>query len=495
MKEPYLLLRTRIFFAMILLVFVSFLLIGITTSFQIRDNSLYYHELRLDRKEAQLQRAFNILFNEKSLQPDNQLSYLFNRRPDVGINISTVLDEDLKDEIFKISDVQNINFSLYDLDGTLIGSTVDDNVTTKLDELLINDLGSSTSSKLVKKNESENQLIRSSFSYILDIYGKPIWILNLPYVDDDKLNAYEIRSFIINIAQVYILLFVLAIIISYFVSLYITNPISELVKKMRQMRLDKLNKKIRTSVSSKEMFTLVSSYNNMVSQIDENVKKLSKSQRELAWREMAKQVAHEIKNPLTPMKLSVQNFKIKFDPEDPNVEKKLDEYSKTLIQQIDVLSSIATAFSSFAELPAQKNEKIDLISTTKLCLEIFNDRNVVFKTDLNKLEILFDRTNLIRIINNLVKNSIQATNDILEPKILVQIKKINKSAVIEIIDNGLGIPKELKEKIFEPNFTTKTKGMGLGLSIIKNLITNYKGTISFKSKKGETIFTIKLPVD
>ena len=139
-----------------------------------------------------------------------------------------VLDEDLKDEIFKISDVQNINFSLYDLDGTLIGSTVDDNVTTKLDELLINDLGSSTSSKLVKKNESENQLIRSSFSYILDIYGKPIWILNLPYVDDDKLNAYEIRSFIINIAQVYILLFVLAIIISYFVSLYITNPISEL---------------------------------------------------------------------------------------------------------------------------------------------------------------------------------------------------------------------------------------------------------------------------
>ena len=131
----------------------------------------------------------------------------------------------------------------------------------------------------------------------------------------------------------------------------------------------------------------------------------------------------------------------------------------------------------------------------KLCLEIFNDRNVVFKSDLNKLEILFDRTNLIRIINNLVKNSIQATNDILEPKILVQVKKINKSALIEIIDNGLGIPNELKEKIFEPNFTTKTKGMGLGLSIIKNLITNYKGTISFKSKKGETVFTIKLPVD
>ena len=125
MKEPFLLLRTRIFFAMILLVFVSFLLIGITTSFQIRENSLYYHELRLDRKEAQLQRAFKILFNEKSLQPDNQLSYLFNRRPDDGINISTVLDEELKDEIFKISDVQNIDFTLYDLDGTLVDTAPD----------------------------------------------------------------------------------------------------------------------------------------------------------------------------------------------------------------------------------------------------------------------------------------------------------------------------------------------------------------------------------
>ena len=260
------------------------------------------------------------------------------------------------------------------------------------------------------------------------------------------------------------------------------------------MRIDKLNKKINLDVTSREMFTLVSSYNNMVDQIDHNIKQISKSQRELAWREMAKQVAHEIKNPLTPMKLSVQNFKIKFDPKDPNIETKLDEYSKTLIQQIDVLSSIATAFSSFAELPAQKNEKIDLITTIKLCLEIFNERNVVFKSDINKLEILFDRTNLIRIINNLVKNSIQATNEISNPEIVVNVKKTTKHAIIEIKDNGVGIPSDLKEKIFEPNFTTKTKGMGLGLSIIKNLITNYKGDITFNSKKGETVFKIKLPL-
>ena len=120
---------------------------------------------------------------------------------------------------------------------------------------------------------------------------------------------------------------------------------------------------------------------------------------------------------------------------------------------------------------------------------------MVFKSDINKLEILFDRTNLIRIINNLVKNSIQATNEISNPKIVVNVKKTTKHAIIEIKDNGVGIPSDLKEKIFEPNFTTKTKGMGLGLSIIKNLITNYKGDISFNSKKGETVFIIKLPLD
>ena len=474
MKKPFFYLRTRIFLSMIILVFISFLLIGISTNFQISESSYYYHELRLDRKESQLQRAISYEFlNNKEGSNDSQK---------------------FRDQIFKISDIQNISFSIYDLKGNLIQSTFGENALNSISNELIDDINSSEKNKVVKIKKIEEKQIRESYSIIFDSNNEPIWILNFPYVDDDKLNVYELRSFILNIVQVYILLFVLAIIISYFVSSYITNPISEIVYKMKQMKIDKLNKKINLDVTSREMFTLVSSYNDMVDQIDQNVKQLSKSQRELAWREMAKQVAHEIKNPLTPMKLSVQNFKIKFDPKDPNINKKLDEYSKTLVQQIDVLSSIATSFSSFAELPAQKNEKIDLISTIKLCLEIFNERNVIFQSDLVKLEILFDRTNLIRIINNLVKNSIQATSEINNPEIIVSLKKTSKDAIIEISDNGTGIPGNLKEKIFEPSFTTKTKGMGLGLSIIKNLINNYKGKISFKSKKGETVFKIKLPL-
>jgi len=260
------------------------------------------------------------------------------------------------------------------------------------------------------------------------------------------------------------------------------------------MRLDKSNKKIRTNVSSKEMFTLVSSYNNMVDQIDDNVKKISKSQRELAWREMAKQVAHEIKNPLTPMKLSVQSFKQRFNSKDPKIEEKIQDFSDTLVQQIDVLSSISTAFSHFAELPAQKNENIDIITTTKLALEIFNEQNISFESKIESLKVKIDRTNLIRVVTNLVKNAIQATENVSNPKIILRIKKNRSKAIIEIEDNGIGISKKNRDKIFEPKFTTKSKGMGLGLSIIKNLVTNYNGDIDFTSKKGKTTFTIELPI-
>ena len=242
------------------------------------------------------------------------------------------------------------------------------------------------------------------------------------------------------------------------------------------------------------MHALVQSYNEMVDQIDNNVKELAKNQRELAWREMAKQVAHEIKNPLTPMKLSVQNFKLKFDANDPQINSKLEDFSKTLVQQIDVLSSIATAFSSFAEFPDQKNEFIDFAEEIQLCLEIFNDHDIKFIKPKEKIQGNFDKSNLVRIVTNLVKNSIQATSELDNPNIEIELKKIDNNVELKISDNGSGIPTSLKEKIFEPNFTTKNKGTGLGLSIIKKLIDSYNGKISFTSKAGKTVFKITVPI-
>jgi nitrogen fixation/metabolism regulation signal transduction histidine kinase len=210
---------------------------------------------------------------------------------------------------------------------------------------------------------------------------------------------------------------------------------------------------------------------------------------------MAKQVAHEIKNPLTPMRLSVQSFQRKFNPEDENIHQKVDEYSNTLIQQIDTMSSIASAFSNFAKMPAQKSEILNVVNIVKLALDIFNEDYISFEAESEEIIAKFDRTQLIRVVTNLVKNGIQAMPiDAADPRIDVKVFSENNLVKIQISDNGAGIEEETKSKIFEPKFTTKTSGMGLGLAMVKNIVETYKGSITFTSQSGEgTIFTVSFP--
>ena len=209
---------------------------------------------------------------------------------------------------------------------------------------------------------------------------------------------------------------------------------------------------------------------------------------------MAKQVAHEIKNPLTPMRLSVQNFQRKFNPDDPNIHQKVDEYTKTLIQQIDTMSSIASAFSNFAKMPAQQNETLNVVNIVKLALDIFSEDYISFLADEEKIIAKFDRTQLIRVVTNLVKNAIQAIPDDREPKIMVNVKSEKDNVSIIVVDNGNGISEENKNKVFEPKFTTKTSGMGLGLAMVKNIVETYNGSITFTSDKDTgTIFKVTFP--
>ena len=263
---------------------------------------------------------------------------------------------------------------------------------------------------------------------------------------------------------------------------------------MQQTRLNERNEKIILNAASSEIETLVEAYNNMIDQLEESAARLARSEREQAWREMAKQVAHEIKNPLTPMRLTVQSFERKFNPEDKNIREKLAEYSQTLIQQIDVMSSIASAFSDFAKMPTQKRERIEVIGVVKLAVDIFNEDAVKYLPQENELFANLDKTQIIRIVTNLVKNALQATEIQENPLIEVKVVSEENSVKISVSDNGKGISDAVKELVFEPKFTTKTSGMGLGLGIIKNIIEAYDGTISFTSKEGDgTIFTVILP--
>ena len=471
--------RFRIFITMTSLLVIAFGILAWVTIPQFKKQSDRYHEQRLERKKSQLQRSIAYIFQDKQ-----------------NISNQLLLDSIFNEKIFEIADVQNVDFSVYELDGNLLNTTIRDSVGSKINDQILKKLIQSQTQSIIQMDLIDGTRYRSSFSFIYDNKSNPIWILNLPYYDDDNLNTYELDSFILVLGGVYFFLLVIAILFSYGISIYITRSLSEIGKKLQQTSLDKTNTKIEINARTKEVSILVDSYNKMVEKLNDSVEKLSKSNKEQAWREMAKQVAHEIKNPLTPMRLSVQSFQKNFDVNRRGVEKKIDEFVKTLIQQIDTMSAIASAFSNFAEMPAQVGEKINIIETTRLALKIFKEKHIIFISEHKNIQVDIDRTQMVRIITNLVKNAIEACSLTEKPIVEVEIYAKKKNVFIKIRDNGIGISKDLKNRIFEPKFTTKTSGMGLGLGMVKNLVNSYNGSIDFESNVGKgTTFTIKFPTN
>ena len=468
---------------MILLVLIASVLIAGVALYQYQEQSNDYHENRLERKEEQILQSINYALRETTFEPKTEnLDFIF------------------RNEIYKISDVQNVNFNIYDLEGTLIKSSKPafeaDSVANCLDASVLNSLLASTNKRYVEEKTSAGDNYQASYNYITDLKFKPIGIMNLPYFEDNSFNNKELSEFMVRLGGVYLVMLLSAILLAYFISKYITRSLETISDKMGQTNLNKRNEKIMIQDSSQEIKKLVNAYNRMIDELEQSAAKLAKSEREQAWREMAKQVAHEIKNPLTPMRLTVQSFERKFDPEDPKAEKKMKEFSKTLVQQIDTMSNIASAFSNFADMPAQQKETLNVVKVSKLALDIFNEPYIHFITEEEEIIAKLDRTQLIRVITNLVKNAIQAVPEVENPRILVTVASEEGLVKISVADNGVGIEDEFKDKIFEPKFTTKSSGMGLGLGMVKNIVENYKGTIQFVSEKDKgTVFTVKFPKD
>ena len=304
----------------------------------------------------------------------------------------------------------------------------------------------------------------------------------------------ELREFLTRLSGVYLVMLVIAIFLAYFISKYITRSLQTISDKLGQTRLAKRNEKILIANPGEEIGKLITSYNAMIDELEASAAKLARSEREQAWREMAKQVAHEIKNPLTPMRLSVQSFELTFDPNEPDAQEKIKEFSDTLIQQIDTMSNIASAFSSFADMPAQQKETLNVVNTVKLALEIFTEPYIYFIAEEEEIIAKLDRTQLIRVITNLVKNAIQAMPEIENPRVEVRVVSEQGQVKITVADNGIGISEEFRDKIFEPKFTTKTSGMGLGLGMVRNIVETNGGTIQLTTKEGKgTVFTVTLP--
>lgn len=467
---------------MLVLVLIAFALISGITFYQYREQVKDYNIDRLERKENAIKKEIDRTLETTTYQMrTDKVPFIF------------------KDEIYDIARIHGENITLYDLEGQPLLSTTEKLFESPAKEAIpkriLDTLAGALEKRYVERiNTKTPQQI--SYSYINDPKFKRLAILQIQYEDSDSFINKEMREILIRIGVVALIVFFTAIFLAYILARYITLRLKNIEEKIKETQLDKRNKKVDTHSLPTELLTLVSAYNGMIDELEESAAQLAQNEREAAWREMAKQVAHEIKNPLTPMRLTVQSFERRFDPEDPEINMKLKEYSNTLIQQIDTMSSIASAFSNFADMPAQQSETLNVPKVIKLALDIFRERNIAFAKADQEILAKFDRTQLIRVVTNLVKNAIQATKNTTDPKIFVDVQSVHNTVQITVSDNGIGITEENTSKIFEPKFTTKNSGMGLGLAMVKNIMETYNGTITFTSEEGKgTVFTVTFPKD
>ena len=335
----------------------------------------------------------------------------------------------------------------------------------------------------------------SAYAPFYNDKGRLLGYLNLQHFGQQKEFENKIQQFLVAIINVFMLLLAVSIVVAIVVSNWVTSPLRILQDSFSKLKFGKHNQPIEYTKED-EIGALVKNYNKKLEELEFTAQQLAQSERESAWREMAKQVAHEIKNPLTPMKLSVQHLLRVYDPSDPKSTEKLAKVSTSIIEQIDALAKIANEFSSFAKLPRPNEKKMDLLPVLKGVIEVFKEDgnfSLTFNSEVESLYVLADKDLMLRVFNNLIKNAIQAVLEKEDASIHIQVKSTDANYNIEFMDNGSGIKEEVQPKIFVPYFTTKGTGTGLGLAMVKQIIENHRGNITFTSSEEGTTFFISLP--
>jgi len=321
--------------------------------------------------------------------------------------------------------------------------------------------------------------------------------LNLPYFARQGELENEISSFLVSAINIYIGIFVLTLLISVLLANQLSKPLLLIRQQIGKLKLGSSIELIEWN-SQDEIGALVKEYNRIAIELSESAERLAQSEREGAWKEMAKQVAHEIKNPLTPMKLSIQHLQRAAESQSDDLTERIERTTKTVIEQIETLTNIASAFSTFAQLPEKVTSDVDLSALIKNAVDLYStdvDITLTLPTDNKNYIIKADKDQLLRLFNNLIKNAIQATESTDIPKIDIVLNDLLNHYQVQVIDNGVGINKEQMENIFEPNFTTKSSGTGLGLAMSKNIVEQMGGELSVNSKINEgATFTITFPI-
>lgn len=432
-------------------------------------------------------------------------SVAINLEETMGGRLSRIKDQKgyLEYRLSELGNLFGTDINIYDTHGFLISGSRPELFTSgfisdRLHPEAVNFLKNKNLTEFVRNEHIGGLNYISAYSPLIDEDGKTVAFLNIPYFLKQKEINEELSESVNSLVNIFIGAITLLLTIVLLVTNRITDPLRELGNRLRELRYGTKTAKIAYE-GQDEIGYLVKEYNRLAEELEQSASLLAEKERESAWREMARQVAHEIKNPLTPMKLNVEFLERAWKDGNPDFQDRLTRFKNIMIEQIDTLSHIADEFSNFAKLPPPQNEAVDLSEILLGVAGLYanNERNVsVYYEDPHlKMPIWADKEHLLRVFNNLVKNAIQAIPEGRKGKVEIFAFTDNQSITALVKDNGTGIPEALRERIFIPNFTTKSAGSGLGLAICRNIIREAGGNIDFITQTGEgTTFRVTLPL-
>ena len=482
--------RTQVHSTIIFISIVSFVIIGIATiSFFIQR----YEKNNTEKLNSTMQTMVNDMEKKLDKQKvfDDQLPFY-----------DSIVSKDVQGLINEVAEIHNVDVNLYDTSGNLQVTSApiiyrEGYLSKKIHPLAYFNLNRLRQVQYVQEEKLATLNYLSIYAPIRDVNGHAYAYLNIPYFLSQSELKQEISYFLVTIINLNAFIFLIAGVIALFITNRVTRSFSIISEKMKKVNLGKTNEEIDWKRDD-EIGELVVEYNKMVNKLEDSATALARSEREGAWREMARQVAHEIKNPLTPMKLSIQYLQKSIDNNTGNIKELTSSVAKTLVEQIDHLSKIAFDFSQFANIGNTYPEEFDVREVLYSLRDLYqmNENAELVIYELPEEIILYnDKTQMNRLFTNLFQNALEAYAG--EGKCKIEVSAVKKDGVVIICvkDNGEGIPEEMQSRIFAPNFTTKSSGTGLGLAMCKGIVEQAKGRIWFETKKGEgTVFFVELPV-
>jgi signal transduction histidine kinase len=482
--------RNQIHGTIILISVFSFVVIGITTI-------LFFISRYHSNNREKLSRTIQVMENELKASIDTIQTGLY-----TGKKLSEISGDKLMATVQNISNIHATEMNLYDNEGKLIASSVPlpynkGILSERMDPIAYYHLDNFQDVQYFRQQKIGSLEYSNNYLALRNKKGLQLGYLNIPFFESQSNLQDEISNFLVTVINLNLFIFLLAGIIALFITNRITRSFSLISNKMKQINLQSGNEQIIWNKKD-EIGELVLEYNKMVRELEMGAQRLAKNEREGAWREMAQQVAHEIKNPLTPMKLNLQYLQMAIDQDSPDVKKISLYVANILLKQIEHLSKIASDFAQFADITYSKIQIFNLNQTLENVIELYatNDKIAII-TDLHPGEIMInaDNTQVNRLFTNLLQNAVQSVPDNRNVVIEIKSELNNNHVLVYIKDNGAGIPASKIDKIFTPNFTTKSSGTGLGLAMCKGIVEKMNGKIWFETRENEwTIFYVEIPV-